>query len=201
MRWNGESIPKQHHARLQRLHDECADHRAGDRADAAGKRRAADDRGCDRVELVELALRVSCGVEAGRRDRRGDGAEHAHQHEDLDGDPAGLDPRQFGCLRIAPERKDIAAEAQASGDECHDDADGDGDQHGDGDTVRDEQAAVRPGDAVGVGIFASNVDRPVIVVGDRHRADHQDAAEDAEEIFGPDRAQRKAEALALACAS
>ncbi len=42
----------EHHARLQRLHDQGADHRAGDRAAAAGERGAADD-GCgDGEELV-----------------------------------------------------------------------------------------------------------------------------------------------------
>ena len=56
----------QHHARLQRLHDQRAEHGAGDGADAAGERGAADDRRGDDVELVERAQRVGRRVEAGR---------------------------------------------------------------------------------------------------------------------------------------
>ena len=43
---------EQHHAGAQRLHDDRTEHGAGDRADAAGERRAADDRGRDHVEFV-----------------------------------------------------------------------------------------------------------------------------------------------------
>jgi len=47
---------------LQRLDDERADERAVDRADAAEERGAADDRGRDHVELVELAEQVCVNV-------------------------------------------------------------------------------------------------------------------------------------------
>ena len=59
---------QQHHARAQRLHDDRTEHGAGDRADAAGERRAADDRGGDDVELVLHAEVGDGGVEPGRLD-------------------------------------------------------------------------------------------------------------------------------------
>ena len=65
---------EQHHARLQRLHQQGAEHRAGDGADAAGERRAADDGRGDHQKLVERAFRIGRRVEP--RDRYGaaDGA-------------------------------------------------------------------------------------------------------------------------------
>src|SRR4029453_935096 len=40
---------------IERRQHERAEHRAGDRPDAAGERRAADDCGCDHVQLVARA--------------------------------------------------------------------------------------------------------------------------------------------------
>ena len=56
---------------------EGAEHRAGDGADAAGKRRAADHGGGDDQKLVERALRIGRRVQARGRDGAGDGGEQA----------------------------------------------------------------------------------------------------------------------------
>ena len=147
--------------------------RPGDGADAAGQRRAADHRRGDDVELVERAQRIGRGIEARRRDRRGDGAERAHQHEDLDRHPARIDAGQFRRFGIAAHGEDVAAEAGARGDEGHDDADAERDQHRDGDAVRDEQAAFGHGDAIGLGVVLGDAARPGIGIGDPDGADGQ----------------------------
>ena len=60
--------------------------------------------------------------------------QHAHQREHHHGEPLGVDAGEFGRFRIAAGRIDVAAEAGAAGDEGHDDADGERDQHRDGDS-------------------------------------------------------------------
>ncbi len=112
-------------------------------------------------------------------------ARNAHQREDANGDPAGLDAGEFCCFRVAADREDIAAEAQAGGDEGHDDADDDGDQDRNGNAVGDVQAGFGPGNVVRFGISLGDVDRPVIAVGDPDRAEDQHAAESAERNTRP----------------
>ena len=48
----------------------------------------------------------------------------------------GVDAGEFGRLRVAADGEDIAAEARARGEEGHDDADAERDQHRNGDAVR-----------------------------------------------------------------
>ena len=105
---------EQHHARAQRLHDDRAEHGAGDRADAAGERRAADDRGGDDVELVLHAEAGDRGVEPGRLDRGADRAQDAHQDEREHDRAAGVDAAQLGRLGVAADGVDVAAEAAAA---------------------------------------------------------------------------------------
>ncbi|ENN88049.1 hypothetical protein RHSP_51373 [Rhizobium freirei PRF 81] len=185
------------HARLQRLHDQGAEHGAGDRAAAAGKRRAADDGRCDGEEFVGGALRIGSGIQAGSGDGRGNGCEQPHQREDAHRHPAGLDAGEFSRLRVAADGEDITAETQARGDEGHDDTDADGNQHGHGDAVGDVETVFRPGNIVLRRVFLRDAHGPVVDVEDIDRAEHQGRAEDGEEIFGPERPARKVEALAL----
>ncbi len=63
--------------------------------------------------------------------------------------------------------------------------------------MRNEQAAVRPGDAVGVGIFAGDGDRPGVAVDHADGAEHERATDGGEEILRPHRPLREAKALAL----
>src|SRR6202020_793959 len=86
----GRVEAEQHHARLQRLDDQRADERAIDRADAAGKRGAADDRSRDHVKLVELSKHVGRRVESGRIDAGGDPGQRAHQGKDENHDLRGV---------------------------------------------------------------------------------------------------------------
>ena len=120
--WKAEFEAEQHHARLQRLDDQRADERAVDRADAAGERGAADDRGRDHVELVELPEHVGRRVEPRRIDAGGDPRQRAHQREDHDRDLPGVDAGELGGFRVAAGGVDIAAEPGAPREEGHDDA-------------------------------------------------------------------------------
>ena len=150
----------------------------GDRADAAGERRAADHRGGDHVELVEGAGGVGGGVEARGRDAGRDAAEHAHQAEDLHQHPAGRDAGQLGRLRVAADGEDVAAEAQALGQEGHHE--------------RRPRWRSGPGTAMPCGITrppsgqamplrlgepARDADRERIGVGDRRRREHRAAGQ------------------------
>ena len=186
------------HAGLQRLHDQRAEHGAGNRADAAGKRGAADDRGCDDVKFVQRAKRVGRRVKACGGDRAGDPAKDAHEDEHLHDDPAGVDAAELGRLRIAAEREHVAAEARPVGDEGHDDRNAERDQNRDCDPERNEEASVRPGNIVRGRILACEPDRHRIGVDDGDRRDDGAAADRRKQDLRPDRAQGKVEALPLA---
>ena len=59
------------------------------------------------------------------------------------GHPARVDAGELRRFRVAADGEDIAAEARARGEEGHDDADAERDQHRDGEPVGDEQSAFR----------------------------------------------------------
>ena len=72
--------------------------------------------------------------------------------------PARIDAGEACGFRVAADRKHIAAEPRAAGDEGHDDTDGDSNQHRDGDAVSNEQAALGYRDIVGLGVFSNDAD-------------------------------------------
>ena len=121
----------QDHAALEALHDERADDRAVDGSDAAGERGAADHRRRDDVELGHRAGDARARVEAGGDDDRGEAAQKAHQHEDGDGQPPGVDAGELSALRASAHREDVAAKAMLARDRRHRDRDADQDQHRD----------------------------------------------------------------------
>ena len=75
--WKAESKPSSTMPDCSDWITKRADQRAGDRADAAGERRAADDGRGDDVELVERADLVGGRIEARRIDAGGDAGERS----------------------------------------------------------------------------------------------------------------------------
>ena len=105
------------HAVVHHAHDEGADHRAHDLADAARGRGAADEAGRDHVELeAEAGLRRR-RVEARGEDQAGKRRQHAHVDEGAEGQALGLDARQLRRLLVAAQRIDAPADGRARGHE------------------------------------------------------------------------------------
>src|SRR5690606_5861546 len=73
------------HAVVHDAHDEGADDRAGDLADAARGRGAADEAGRDDVELEADAGLRRCRIEAGGDDHAGERGERPHIDEGVEG--------------------------------------------------------------------------------------------------------------------
>ena len=167
--------------------------RAVDRADAAGERGAADNRRRDHVKLVELAEHVGRGVEARRIDAGGDPRQRAHQRKDENCDLLGVDAGKLGGFRVAADGVDIAAKPGAPGEEGHDEAGDERDQHRNRVSGGNEQSAFRHGDIVVGRVFCRHPLRPGIGVDDRGRAEDEEAADNRDDIFGPHRPLRETE--------
>ena len=99
------------HAVVHHAHDEGADHRADDLADAAGHRGAADENRGDHIQFEGHAGLGRRGVEPRGEDQSGQRRQHAHVDEGQEGQPFGLDARQFGRLLVAAERIDAPPDA------------------------------------------------------------------------------------------
>jgi hypothetical protein len=117
---------------VEHAHDEPADHRAGDRADAAGHRGTADEHGGDRVELEAHAVLGVRGVEVGREDHARDRGQEAHVDHREEVDAAGVDPGEAGRVRVAADGVDVASEHRALGDVGVEDHEGAQDETDDG---------------------------------------------------------------------
>src|SRR5579872_345810 len=185
---------EQRHARLERLHHQCAKHGAIDRTEAAGEGGAADDRRRDHVKLVELAQRVRRGVETCGGNAGGDAGEHAHQRKHAERDPTRVDAGEIRCFGIAADRVDVAPKCRPSGDEAHDNADAERDQHRYGKAMAVEKPFRRDGYIILLGVTLGDARRPVIRIDDEHGSKRQDAADNAEEKLGPDGTLWEAEA-------
>src|SRR6187401_1477651 len=79
----------------ERLHDERAENRAGDRPDATGERGPADHGRRDHVQLIALADIQRRPVESRGGDRRRECAQDTHDHVGLEDRPARVDARQL----------------------------------------------------------------------------------------------------------
>ena len=189
--WKAEFEAEQHHAGLQRLDDQRADQRAINRADAAGERGAADHRRGDHIELVELPEHVGRRVEPRRIDAGRDSRQHSHQGKDQHRDSLGVDAGELGGFRIAADGVDVAAKPRPPGEERHDQAGDQRDQHRNRVAGRNVQAAFRHRDIVVGGVFRRDTLGPGIGVDDRSRAKNDKAADDRDHIFGPHRPLRK----------
>ena len=188
------------HAGLQRLHDEGAQDSTIDRAHTTGEAGAADHRRGDDVQLVERPKGVGGRAKTGRGDDRGKACQKAHQRENLDRHPAGVDAGELGCFRIATDGKDIAAKAGPVHQDGHADTNTEKDQNRDSETMRDEEAALGDLDVVFCGIGPDDAAGPIVGIHQKDRTYDHATAECRQEIFGPDRALRKAEGLAFAAA-
>src|SRR5919106_5699791 len=113
------------HPVRQRLHDEGAQHGPRYGADASGERGTPDDGRRDDVELVALTDVERRSVEAGRADRPGNRAQHAHQDVGLHDDPAGVCARPPGRIGIPAIGVDVSPETPARGEERHHQRDAD----------------------------------------------------------------------------
>ena len=78
--------------------------------------------------------------------------QRAHQGEDFDRHPAGVDAGQLGRFGVAAHGIDVATKAGATHQDSHGDADGDQDQDRDREAVADKQAVWWNLDAFGLGI-------------------------------------------------
>ena len=111
-----------------------------------------DDCRGDHIELAQGAETADRGIETSDGHRSRDPDQDPHRHEGPDDGALGLDSGQDGGLGIAPNREDIATEAEPVGDEAHDQGDSDQDEHRIGDAERDLEPAFRPGDALLLGV-------------------------------------------------
>ena len=102
---------------LMHAHDQTADDGADDLADAALHGGAADERGRDGVQLEAGAGGRAGLVEPAGEDDAGQRGEHAHVHEDPEGDRLDLDAGQRRGLQVAADRVDVPAEDRPVGDQ------------------------------------------------------------------------------------
>src|SRR3954451_13833882 len=84
----------------ERLEDQDAQDGADDGAATTGEQRAADDDRCDRVELVEVAVRRAAGGGPGDEHQRGEATAQAGQHVEVHGVPLHVDAGQSGRLEV-----------------------------------------------------------------------------------------------------
>ena len=128
---------------------------------------AADDRRRDHVQLVALADVERRAVEPGRRDRRGDRAEHAHEDVDLEDRPAGVDAGQLGRVGVAAVRVDVPPEATSGGEPGHHERDADQQDDRPGEAGRDRAARLRGSGCCSPARTVGQALRPEGVVGER----------------------------------
>ena len=117
--------------------------------------------------------------------------QHSHQRKDQHRDSLGVDAGEFGGFRIAADGVDVAAKPRPPGEERHDEAGDQRDQHRNRVAGRNVQAAFRHRDIVVGGVFRRDTLGPGIGVDDRSRAKDDKAADDRDHIFGPHRPLRK----------
>ena len=128
-----------------------------------------------------------------RIDAGGDPRQRAHQRKDHDRDLLGVDAGKLGGFRIAADGVDIAAKPGAPGEEGHDEAGDERDQHRNRVAGGNEQSAFGHGNIVGLRIGRRDPLGPGIGVDDRGRAEDDEAADDRDHIFRPHRPLRETE--------
>src|SRR5882672_833945 len=101
---------RQHEAVADDLEQDAADDGAERTADAARQIGAADDGGCDHVELIGRRHVRGRRTQPARDDDALESRGQRADHIDLDLDPDYRNAGQFGGFLVAAEREDVAAE-------------------------------------------------------------------------------------------